>query len=77
MREIANSLIEKAAAGDMNAFEEIYREFSSTVYTVAYLMPGNGYLRNAAEQDDIFLISSVNGGDDEAGFGTPAEDIFL
>jgi RNA polymerase sigma-70 factor, ECF subfamily len=35
MRKIANSAIEKAATGDMGAFEEIYREFSSTVYTIA------------------------------------------
>lgn len=45
--------------------------------TIAYLMPGNGSLQNKAEQDDIFLISSIDGGDEEAGFGTPADDIFL
>lgn len=47
------------------------------VLTVARLMPGNGYIRDGAEQDDIFLISSINGGGDETGFGTPAEDFLL
>lgn len=35
MKEISRDIIEKAAAGDMRAFEDIYREFSSIVYTVA------------------------------------------
>ena len=35
MREIAKETIELAADGDISAFEEIYKAFSSTVYTVA------------------------------------------
>lgn len=35
MREIAKEIIEAAAGGDMAAFEEIYKTFSSIVYTVA------------------------------------------
>jgi len=35
MREIANEIIERAAGGDISAFEEVYKAFSSTVYTVA------------------------------------------
>ena len=35
MQEIAKEVIEAAAGGDMAAFEEIYKTFSSMVYTVA------------------------------------------
>ena len=35
MREIAKETIELAAGGNILAFEEIYKAFSSTVYTVA------------------------------------------
>jgi len=35
MREISREIIELAAGGDVSAFEEIYKAFSSTVYTVA------------------------------------------
>jgi len=35
MREIDKKTIELAAGGDIGAFEEIYKAFSSTVYTVA------------------------------------------
>lgn len=54
MRELANSTIEKAAAGGMNAFEEIYREFSSTVYTIALNITWN---RQDAEEvtQDVFI----------------------
>ena len=35
MREIAKETLEKAASGDIRAFEEIYRAFSPIVYSVA------------------------------------------
>ena len=35
MKEIAKETIEAAARGDISAFEEIYKTFSSTVYTIA------------------------------------------
>lgn len=41
------------------------------------LMPGSGYLENGTEEYDIFSVSSINGGDDETGFGTTAEYYFL
>lgn len=47
------------------------------VLMTARLVPNNGYLHDETAQDDIFLISSINGGEDEEGFGTPAEDLFL
>ncbi len=36
MRDMPRETIEKAALGDMDAFEEIYKAFSSIVYTVAF-----------------------------------------
>jgi hypothetical protein len=35
MVDIAKDIIMKAATGDVGAFEEIYRAFSSAVYTIA------------------------------------------
>ena len=48
MREVARETIELAAAGDMSAFEEIYKAFSSTVYTVAL-----GITRNSRDAEEV------------------------
>jgi len=54
MREIARETIELAAGGDIAAFEDIYKAFSSTVYTVAL-----GVTRNAQDAEeaaqDVFV----------------------
>lgn len=47
------------------------------VLAVVRFMPVNGYLPGETEENEVFLISAMNGGDDEAGFGTPAEEFFL
>lgn len=54
MREIAREVIEMAAGGDMAAFEEIYKTFSSTVYTIAL---GVTHDRQDAEEavQDVFV----------------------
>ena len=51
MREIAKSTIEMAACGDMTAFEEIYKQFSSTVYTIALGITRNRQDAEEAAQD--------------------------
>jgi RNA polymerase sigma-70 factor (ECF subfamily) len=48
MREISKELILLAANGDMGAFEEIYRAFSSTVYTVAL-----GVTRDRSDAEEV------------------------
>ena len=48
MREIAKEIIEKAAYGDMPAFEEIYKTFSSAVYSIAL-----GVVRNRHDADEV------------------------
>ncbi|MCX5680500.1 MAG: sigma-70 family RNA polymerase sigma factor [Candidatus Omnitrophica bacterium] len=54
MREIAKEIIELAAGGDISAFEEIYKAFSSTVYTVALGVTRDS--RDAEEvTQDVFL----------------------
>jgi len=59
MREIAKDIIEKAADGDMAAFEEIYRTFSSSVYTIALGVTRN---REDAEEatQDVFVRAFRN-----------------
>lgn len=54
MREIARETIELAAGGDMSAFEEIYKAFSSTVYTVALGVTRNNDDAEEATQD-VFM----------------------
>ena len=54
MREIAREIIESAANGDMNAFEEIYKTFSSTVYTVAMGITGHAQDAEEAAQE-VFI----------------------
>ena len=54
MREIAREVIELAAGGDMAAFEEIYKAFSSTVYTVALGVTRNSRDAEEATQD-VFI----------------------
>jgi len=54
MRDIEKSVIEAAAGGDIDAFEEIYKHYSSTVYTLAFGVTRN---REDAEEaaQDIFV----------------------
>ncbi len=54
MLDISREIIKKAASGDMGAFGEIYRTFSSTVYTVAFNITHN---RQDAEEvtQDVFV----------------------
>ena len=42
MEDINSETIRKAAGGEIAAFEEIYRSFSSFVYNLAYRFLGNG-----------------------------------
>lgn len=71
MKEISREIVEKAAAGDMRAFEEIYREFSSSVYTIAL---GITRGRQDAEEvtQDVFIkvFRRLNGFMFESSFGT-------
>lgn len=54
MREIAREAVELAAAGDIAAFEEIYKIFSSTVYSVALGVTHDS--RDAEEAvQDVFI----------------------
>lgn len=47
MHDIAREAIEKAAHGDMHAFEDIYRSMSSAVYSIAL-----GITRNRQDAED-------------------------
>ena len=51
MREIAKATIEMAARGDTTAFEEIYKQCSSTVYTIALGITRNRQDAEEAAQD--------------------------
>ena len=51
MLKIEKSTIEMAAHGDMNAFEEIYKQCSSTVYTIALGVTRNRQDAEEATQD--------------------------
>ena len=54
MRNIPKETILKAAAGDIEAFERIYRTFSAYVYTLAFRVTGN---KEDAEEvtQDVFV----------------------
>ncbi|MGE0268037.1 MAG: RNA polymerase sigma factor [Candidatus Omnitrophota bacterium] len=41
MDELSNDILEKAAQGNITAFEQIYKTYSRFVYNVAYRMAGN------------------------------------
>jgi len=56
MQSIDNSIIEKAAGGDISAFEEIYKTFSSMVYTLAYGVTQNRMDAEEATQDVFVRI---------------------
>jgi RNA polymerase sigma-70 factor (ECF subfamily) len=56
MREIAKSTIEMAARGDMAAFEEIYKQCSPTVYTIAFGVTRNRQDAEEATQDVFVKI---------------------
>ena len=51
MQEIDKSTIEMAAGGDITAFEEIYKQCSSTVYTIALGVTRNRQDAEEATQD--------------------------
>lgn len=57
MREIGKDIIEKAAEGDMSAFEEIYRAFSSTVYTIAANVTRNNEDAEEVTQDVFVKVA--------------------
>ena len=54
MREIEKNTIEMAARGDTTAFEEIYKQYSSTVYTIALGVTRNRQDAEEATQD-VFI----------------------
>ncbi|MDO8535686.1 MAG: sigma-70 family RNA polymerase sigma factor [Candidatus Omnitrophota bacterium] len=56
MREIAKNTIEMAGRGDIYAFEEIYKQYSSTVYTIALGITRNHQNAEEATQDVFFKI---------------------
>lgn len=56
MRNIPKNIIEMAAAGDTAAFEEIYKSFSSTVYTLALNITRNRQDAEEATQDVFMKI---------------------
>ncbi len=56
MRNISRETIEKAAAGDMDAFEEIYKTFSSTVFTIALNVTRDRLDAEEAAQDVFVKI---------------------
>lgn len=59
MLDISNQIIERAAAGDIDAFEEIYRAASGFVYNVALRMTNNR--EDAAEvTQDVFMKAYNN-----------------
>ncbi len=51
MREIDKNTVEMAASGDMAAFEDIYKQFSSTVYTISLGVTRNRQDAEEATQD--------------------------
>ncbi len=48
MRDIAKDIIDKAACGDLDAFEMIYKEYSASVYTIAL-----GITRNRQDAEEV------------------------
>jgi len=54
MQEIERNTIEMAAGGDIAAFEEIYKQCSSTVYTLAFGITRNRQDAEEATQD-VFI----------------------
>lgn len=54
MQDISRHIIEKAVSGDIDAFEEIYKTFSSAVYTAAFNITRNEQDAKEATQD-VFI----------------------
>jgi RNA polymerase sigma-70 factor (ECF subfamily) len=48
MKDVAPDILEKASRGDMGAFEQIYKTFSSFVYNVAWRIT-----RNSADAEEV------------------------
>lgn len=56
MREIDIDIIQKAALGDTDALEEVYKTFSSTVYSIAVGITRNSQDAEEATQDAFVKI---------------------
>jgi RNA polymerase sigma-70 factor (ECF subfamily) len=56
MNDLALDILERASAGDMNAFEQIYRATSSFVYNVAFRITRNSADAEEATQDVFMKI---------------------
>lgn len=71
MRQIDKEIIRMAALGDMSAFEQIYKTFSSSVYTIAFNITRNCQDAEEATQD-VFIKVHRKLGDFQFGssFGT-------
>lgn len=56
MEDIASAIIEKAAEGEMEAFEQVYRTFSGFVYNVAFRITHNSLDAEEITQDVFMKI---------------------
>jgi len=54
--EVPQSLIDRAKAGELGAFEQIYRRFERPVYTLALRMLGDAEAARDAMQDAILKV---------------------
>jgi len=71
MRDISKETIEKAASGDMAAFEEIYKTFSSTVYTIAFNITRDHHDAEETTQDVfVKVFGKLKDFKFESAFGT-------
>jgi len=71
MRQIPKDVIEKAATGDMDAFEKIYKEYSSTVYTLAFGVTQNRQDAEETTQDTfVKIFRGLKNFKFESSFGT-------
>ncbi|MCA9403923.1 MAG: sigma-70 family RNA polymerase sigma factor [Candidatus Omnitrophica bacterium] len=56
MQEIEREILERAAAGDVNAFEEVYKAYSRFVYNVALRMCRNNEIAQDVTQDVFITV---------------------
>lgn len=71
MIDISKDIIKKAATGDIGAFEEIYRAFSSAVYTIALNITQNREDAEEAAQDAfVKVFKQLKSFKFESSFGT-------
>lgn len=56
MGDISEDIIKRAAAGDMEAFEQIYRGFSGLVYNTAFRITGNREDAREVTQDVFMTV---------------------